>query len=33
MAEYIKFIYWLSKEEEVLLREELKAVGLNLKSA
>ena len=33
MAEYVKFIYWLSKEEEVLLREELKAVGLNLKSA
>jgi len=33
MAEYIKFIYWLSKEEEDLLREELNAVGLKLKSA
>jgi hypothetical protein len=33
MARYIKHIYWLSKEEEVFLREELRAAGLKLKSA
>jgi hypothetical protein len=33
MARYIKHIYWLPKEEEAFLREELKAVGVRLKSA
>jgi hypothetical protein len=33
MAKYIKHIYWLAEEEEVSLREELRAAGLRLKSA
>jgi len=33
MARYVKHIYWLAEDKEASLREELRAVGLRLKSA